>query len=483
MNRRQALGAFAALGLTHLAGNRQKTPSSSGSLLVRGGRVVTAETTREVDVRVRDGKIARIGEKLPPSDEVVVSAEGKLVLPGGIDPHTHLAPPWADDFESGSKAALAGGITTIGCMTSPQKDEGLQEAIARETERARRQAIADIVLHPVAQSPGEETENAIRALAASGCTSLKIFMVSARFDENEAAFVELIRLAGSLGMLTLLHCEDATILAETVERLKAEGKTSLEHFAESRPVEAEVRAVERAVAICEKTGSPIYVVHLSSGPALEVARRARSKGLPFYVETRPLYLDFTEAQLRGPDGPLYVGQPPLRKASDVEALWDGIAKGDVDTLGTDHAPWTREQKLDPTLDITKLRPGVANLQTMLPAFFSEGVVGRRLPLERFVAVTSTDAAKLLGLYPKKGTIEVGSDADLVLWDPEETRAVQREDLFSHAGFSLNEGRALTGWPTLVIRRGEIVYRDRRILAPPGSGEVPARKSTSPLKIA
>jgi dihydropyrimidinase len=472
MDRRAALRSLAALGFARMY--RQDVPS----LLIRGGRVVGADGQKEADVRIHGETIAEVGSGLTPSsDEEVLDAKGLLVLPGGIDPHAHLSPPWADDFESGSKAAIAGGITTIGCMVSAQKDETIEQALAREEARAGKEAIADIVFHAVIGSPGGETRAALGRLSSSGRTTLKIFMMSAAFDQNEDAYADLIGQAGKLGMLTLLHCEDAGLLAEAEKRLQSEGKTSLAHFAESRPVEAEVRAVERATAIAERARAPIYIVHLSSRAALEACEKARARGVPVYVETRPLYLHFTDERFAGPEGPLYVGQPPLRKAEDVEALWRGIAEGSVDTLGSDHAPWTREQKLDPSLDITKLRPGVAALQSMLPLLFSEGVVRRKLPLERFVAVSSTNAAKLLGLHPAKGAIDPGSDADLVLWNPGESREILRSSVLSKAGFDLSEGSRITGWPTIAIRRGEVVFRDGRITADAGSGRIPKRGPT------
>lgn len=464
---------MAALGLA--AASRRQLPG----LLARGGRVVTAEGQRDADVRVRDGKVVEVGPGLEVADETVIEAKGLLVLPGGIDPHTHLSPPWADDFESGSRAALAGGITTLGCMTSAKEGESLLEAVEREEMRALKEAIADVFLHPVVGVPSEKTRSDLTRLAGSGRTSLKIFMVSPRFDENEASYAELVGFARSLGMVTLLHCEDARTLAEAARRLKSEGKTSLAYFPQSRPVEAEARAVERAIALAEASRAPLYIVHLSSKAALDVTASARKRGLPIAVETRPLYLHFTDERFAGAEGPLFVGQPPLRKPEDVEALWKALAESGVDTVASDHAPWTREQKLDPSLDIEKLRPGVANLQCMLPVLFSEGVVRRKLPLERFVSVTSTNAARLFGLYPAKGTVAVGSDADLVLWAPEETREIDGRSLLSRAGFSLFEGFRVTGWPRVVVRRGEIVFRDGAILASPGSGRIPTRGPTQP----
>jgi dihydropyrimidinase len=424
------------------------------SLLIRGGRIITVEREWRADIRVRGEKIVEIGADLKPgsSEERIIDAEGLHVLPGGIDPHAHLSPPWVDDYTSGSEAALAGGITTIGSMVRVREGESLLGALERETERVETEPIADIVLHPIL-----------------------FFMVSDRFVENESVYREIIKEAGRLGILTLLHCEDAVVLDEKAENLVAAGHTSLRYYAESRPVEAEVIATRRAVEICEQAGkAPVYVVHLSSREALEVCQTARERGLPVYVETRPIYLHFTKERYLEPEGPLYVGQPPLRDEEDVEALWKGLENGSIDTLGTDHAPWTREQKLDLELDITRLRPGVANLQTMLPVLYSEGVVGKKLSLSRFVAVTSTHAAKLMGLYPAKGTIAVGSDADIALWDPSESRIVRREDLFSRAGFSLFEGMQVTGWPRVVLRRGQVVYEQGRLHARAGSGRVPLR---------
>jgi dihydropyrimidinase len=461
--------------------NSKPDPSRKG-LLIRGGRIVTEGRQWDADIRVEGETILEIGAGLEPSgaQERILDAGGLNVLPGGIDPHAHLSKPWVDDYTSGSRAAFAGGITTIGSMVGVREGERLLEALTRETERVQAESMADIVLHPIVSRLGATTEDELSEIVEAGHQSIKIFMVTDRFVENESTYRALIKEAGRLGLLTLLHCEDANLLDQAAEKLQSEGRTSLRHYAESRPVEAEVAATRRAVEICEQAGNaPIYVVHLSSKGALDVCRAARGRKLPVYVETRPLYLYFTKERFLKPDGPLFVGQPPLRDRGDVEALWDGIANGSIDTIGTDHAPWTREQKMDSELDIFRLRPGVADLQTMLPVLYSEGVLGNKLTLERFVALTSTNAAKLMGLYPKKGTIAVGSDADLTLWDPAESKVLRREDLFSNAGFSLFEGKTITSWPRLTIRRGHVVYEDGRILAGTGSGRVPRRDTVKP----
>jgi len=269
-------------------------------------------------------------------------------------------------------------------------------------------------------------------------------------------------------------------VADAVAQLVAAGRTSLRDYALSRPLVAEVVATQRAVAIAEATGAPVYVVHLSSERALAVCAEAQSRGLPVYVETRPLYLHLTSESLAQPDGAKYVGQPPLRERTDVDALWAGIRQGVVQTVCTDHAPWSLRAKLDPALSITRLRPGVENLQTMLPMLYSEGVRQGRISLSRFVEVTATNAARLFGLYPRKGVIAVGSDADIVVFDPERTRTVEAGMLKSNADYSVYEGRTVTGWPEITIRRGGVVFRDDEVVGPPGSGQLVWRERTMPL---
>jgi dihydropyrimidinase len=237
---------------------------------------------------------------------------------------------------------------------------------------------------------------------------------------------------------------------------------------------AEVAATQLAAALCESTGAPMYVVHLSSARALEACLAARRARLPLYVETRPLYLHLTAERMTGPDAPLFVGQPPLRTRDDSEALWRAIADGGIDVLATDHAPWTRAQKLDPALTVTNLRPGVSDLQFMLPMYFSEGVGKRRLPVERFVATTSTNAARIFGLYPERGVIRERSLADLAIWDPRETRRVRAEDDLSRSDYSVYEGWEVTGWPVVTIRRGEVVHEGGRVRGAAGSGRVARR---------
>lgn len=456
-------------------------------LIIRNGRVIAPGTDATIDVGIAAGRIAQLGGEMTAATEF--DATGKLLLPGVIDAHVHLTsspgspsggPRWVDDFTSGSAAALAGGVTTLGNMTFPATGETPLASLAREAALAAEQASADYFLHPVLVDLTDEALDEIPRLLGQGCNTIKYFMSMAGFDRQIGRYVEATRRAGANQLLTLIHCEDFALLADAVAVLTRAGKTALRHYAASRPVVSEVVATQRAVAIAEATGAPVYVVHLSCERALAVCAEAQSRGLPMYVETRPLYLHVTSERFAEPDGAKYVGQPPLREPGDVAALWHGLQAGTVHTVCTDHAPWSLAAKLDPDLSIARLRPGTENLQTMLPMLYSEGVRTGRLSLGRLVEVTATNAAKLFGLYPRKGTIAVGSDADIVVFDPDLTRTIDSAMLKSNCDYSVYEGWTVTGWPTITLRRGEIAFHDDTVLAQPGSGQLVARGATRPL---
>jgi dihydropyrimidinase len=446
-------------------------------LVVRRGLVVGVAGTAVADVGVHHGRIAQIGGEMSGAREI--DAADHLVLPGGVDVHVHLTPArrspggepaWVDDLTTGSAAALAGGITTLGNMTFLQDGELPLDGLAREAGLVGEQAIADFILHPVLREPTPQALDQIPLLRERGHSSLKFFMVMPEFDRHAAEFLEAAARSGAAGLMTMIHCEDHAIIDRAARRLLAAGRKSLRHYAESRPVVSEVVATERAVAFAAESRAPVYIVHLSAAGALEVCRRAQAADLPVFVETRPLYLYLTRERFEEPDGAKYVGQPPLREAADVAALWAGLRQGSVHTVCSDHAPWSLAAKLDPELSVAHLRPGVENLETQLPMLYSEGVRAGRLSLEQFVALTSTNAAKLFGLYPRKGCIAVGSDADLAVFDPQTTRTVGAPR-FSRCDYSVYAGWQVTGWPVVVIRRGEVVFEHGRVTAPPGSGRL------------
>jgi dihydropyrimidinase len=448
--------------------------SPAHDLVIRGGTVVTAGSAIAEDIGISAGRVAQIGGAM--AGRIELDASEALVLPGGVDMHVHLTgsstgpggePSFADTFATGTRAAAAGGVTTVGVMTIAGAGERLRDVVEEHRDGLRAQAVVDWVTHPGVLTTGSETRADLAALAGAGHRSFKIFTIS--LDLGCPDVVALVADAGSHGMLTMVHCEDQALIDFCGQRLLAGGRGGLAYYPASRPVASEVAAVQRAVAVCELTGAPIYLVHLSSRRALDAARRARARGLPVFVESRPMYLALTEEVFARADPGAYTGQPPLRPAGDSAALWDGIVDGSVHTIGSDHAPWLRAHKTAPELDVTTARPGVAELETMLPLLYTYGVAAGRIGVERLVALTATNPARLFGLYPRKGTIATGSDADLVVLDPQHSRTVDGSRGESRSDYSVYDGQALVGWPRFTISRGEVIWRDGKVAAAAGRG--------------
>ena len=306
-----------------------------------------------------------------------------------------------------------------------QRDEDVRAYAARVIGAIEKSAMADFFIHvTIGNNPARFTPEMLDELAGRGFVSTgEEFLARESFDLNALAWFKTFKASGPAGVLSMLHAEDYAIMAE--------GRGSIHNFGQSAPVVAEVVAVQRAVAIAEVTGSPIYILHMSSGRAMRVAEDAMVRGLPVYVETRPMYLHLTQEVYQRPDAGLYLGGPPLREKWDQDVLWESIANGTVHTIGTDHTGYSRDAKLDPTQTLVDKRMGMSNLQEYLPMLFSEGVLKERITLEQFVAVTSTNAAKLFGMYPRKGTIQVGSDADMVIWDLAMKKTIRDEDQLSN----------------------------------------------------
>ena len=447
----------------------------SFDLVVRGGTIVTAERRQVADIGIKGGTIAQVGGSMAGRREL--DAGDTLVLPGGVDPHVHLHvedvdpgdPIWADDYTSGSQAALAGGITTVGNMAFALPWESLQERVIAETAAITREAIADVFFHLAITCPTDETAGQIQACVAAGHSGIKFFMCMPSFDPSARHHADIMKATALAGGVTLIHCEDLPTIECCTAMLAHQRRTSLHEYAASRPAAAEIIATQRAIEMCRATGCPTYIVHLSSARALNLCQEARAEGLPLFIETRPLYLFLTADRYHDEDGALYTSQPPLRSEADIAALWQGLIDGSIDTIGSDHAPWTRAQKSDPGQTVQTARPGVAELDTMLPVLFTEGVGKERISIERFVALTATNPARIFGLYPRKGTIAVGSDADIVIWETRGRRTISNDRLFSRAGHSVYAGSVLSAWPRTTIRRGEIVFDDGKVLASAGSG--------------
>jgi dihydropyrimidinase len=453
-------------------------------LAIRNGAIVSATGTFAADIGVDGGRVVQVGGAVPDANHEI-DATDRLILPGCVDIHTHLsaaniAPP-LDDFVTGTHAAAAGGVTTV-CDFAWQTEGGsLLEALEAARADAAAKSLIDFTFHTVLRDPHDQAIAELDAVAGAGA-GLKIFMSASRFDHRADRYLRALQAAGQAGILTAIHAEDASIIALRTAELLAAGKTGPEHFPDSRPVLAEAVAVERAIAYAEAAAAPIYLVHLSSAAAIAPVTEARRRGLPVFAETRPIYLYLTDERFAEPDrrGALYVGQPPLRPASDVDAIWRAMRGGQIDTICTDHIPYTAEQKLDPALDFTRIPPGVSNLETLLPMVYSEGVRGGHITLTRMVEVLAANPARLAGLAPRKGAIAPGADADIVVFDPNRTRTIRASEMHSACDYDVFEGRSVTGWPETTISRGEVIFDAGHILGTPSRGQfIPRSRFAGP----
>lgn len=468
-------------------------PGDTGELVIHNGLIINDTGRMAADIKIRGEKIVEIAPKIvadPGAREI--DASGKFLMPGIIDTHTHLpldvsiAPSPKgnqDNIITGGRAALAGGITLLGDFVAIRKGEDPNAYADRNIALIRKNSIADVYIHasvrpmdtPVGSPPDPLTQKqTFDALAARGIVSTgEDMMAQEQYDKNSYAWMELFRVSGEAGVVSMIHAEDYSIMHDAQQRLATENEgtgLTIKNFPHSSPMIAEVLAVERSVAIAEATGSPIFILHTTSGRALKVIEDAERRGLLVYCETRPWNLFGTELGYQQPNGGIYVGGPPLRSKWDQDMLWDGIRRGVIDTIGTDHTAFSLAAKLDPTQTILDKRMGQNTLQDYPPMMFSEGVNKGRISLEEMVAVTSTNAAKIFGMYPRKGVIAVGSDADIVIWDPLKKKILNNKDQFSKAGYSTYAGMEVTGVPITTIRRGEIVYDNGKVLGQPGSGE-------------
>lgn len=458
--------------------------------VVRHGTVVTAVdgVARDLgvsDVVIRDGVIEAVGMQVADDDvDEIIDATGCFVVPGALDLHVHLsatapdpgaANGFVDDFDTGTACAAAGGVTTVGQMSFAEDGWSLQDALDRDAAAIARDARVDVMLIPGLITPTEQDVALIPELAADGYPALKV--VDPSFGGDRRRVEAAIEAAGRAGMLTLVHCEDADLIGTATAELIRCGNGGLEHFGASRPVASEVASVEWAVGVVRRTGAPMVLVHVSSAAALAVATAARRDGLPVFVETRPMYLHLTDEVFTGADPGRFTGMPPVRSGADVATLWAAIADGRVDTVASDHAPWRLPDKTDPALDVASARMGVADLQTLVPMLFSAGVATGRIPVTRFVELTSARAARLYGLRPRKGAIVVGAAADLMILDPAAQYAIAGAEQLSAAGYSVYEGTAVRGAVRRTLLRGEAVFADGRVVGPAAAGQQVRRTSS------
>ncbi|MDR3476262.1 MAG: dihydropyrimidinase [Devosia sp.] len=449
--------------------------------IIRGGTVVTAVDVFTADVGIAGGRIAALGAELGSAPEIV-DATGLLVMPGGIDSHVHLDQPAgpgvvpADGFETGTRSAATGGNTTVMPFCLQQKGQSLREALEAYRAKAEGNCHIDVALHLIVTDPtpavlGQE----LPALIADGYTSFKIFMTYDDLKLNDREILEVLAVAHEHGALAMVHAEGHDAIKFLAERMEREGKTEPYYHARSRPIPVEREATHRAISFAEIVSTPIMVVHVSNRESMEEIRRAQQKGLKIYGETCPQYLMLTEADLdrAGMEGAKYVCSPPPRDLASQAACWEGLEQGVFEVFSSDHCPFRYDDtgKLVPRglKNFRYVPNGIPGIATRMPILFSEGVVKGRIDLNRFVALTSTNHAKRYGLYPRKGTIAIGADADLVLWDERRKVTITHALLSDGCDYTPYEGMRVTGWPVATIVRGNIVMRDGAILQRPGYG--------------
>jgi dihydropyrimidinase len=475
------------------------------SLLIRNGTIVTADDTFVGDVLCEGETIAAVGFDLQaPEGAEVVDATGKYVFPGFIDPHVHIYLPFMgtyakDDYESASKAALVGGTTTLIEMCCPSRSEDPLEALALWKSKAAGLSACDYTFHLAVTRFDEGTAEKLKvAVEEEGIASFKVFLAyKGAFGIDDHELYQTLKTAKALGAIVTAHCENAELVTELQGKLVAEGKVGPEWHEPSRPVEVEAEGCHHLMTFAELTGAHVYVVHTSCAEAVAVLSAARARGVQVWVETVIPYLVLDKTYAERPDfeGAKYVMSPPIREARHQPVLWEGLADGTIDTVGTDHAPFdfkTQKHMGHPeadkalnadftprgaTANFTMIPNGIPSVEDRVNLLFTEGVKKGRLDLQTFVKVASTAAAKVFGLYPRKGAIAVGSDADLVVYDPEYRGVISVETQMMNTDYSGFEGRAIEGRPSLVTVRGEVAVRDGVFVGTPGRGAFLRREPT------
>ena len=448
--------------------------------IIRNSSVVTATDTYLADVAITDGKIAAIGKGLPVENATrILDGTGKLLLPGGIDVHTHLDMPFggttsADDFETGTRSAAFGGTTTLIDFAIQYKGQRLRQAFDTWMGKAATKAVCDYAFHCIVTDVSGGQLSEMNDLVHEGVTSFKLFMAyPGVFMLDDGSIFRALQTTSKNGGMVCMHAENGSAIDVIVQQALAEGKRAPKYHALTRPTTAEAEATARAIALAEMAGAPIYIVHLSCNEALEKVREARDRGLPVYAETCPqyLYLSIENFDAPGFEGAKYVFTPPLREKWHHEKLWNGLKRDHLQVVSTDHCPFCfKEQKEIGRDDFTKIPNGGPGVEHRMSLIYSGGVAAGRFSANRFVELVATTPAKLFGLYPRKGTIAIGSDADLVIFDPQRKHTISAKTHHMRVDYSMFEGTQVTGMPDVVLSRGRVVVEGDKFLGRAGQGE-------------
>jgi dihydropyrimidinase len=450
--------------------------------LIRNGYIVTAVDSYTADILIDGATVVLIGkdlEKIAGAIDKTIDATHKLVIPGGIDPHTHMDLPFggtssSDDFETGTRAAAVGGTTTIVDFAVQYRGQSLYEALDVWFGKAEGKAAIDYGFHMIVTDLPDSRLPELKKLIDQGVSSFKLFMAyPGVFLVDDGTIFKAMTAAGEAGGLICMHAENGVVIDVLVKRALAEGKTAPKYHALTRPTRAEAEGVHRAIAIAEMAHSPVYIVHLSCYDALKEVQAARDLGLPAFAETCPqyLFLDYTYYEQDGFEGAKYVMTPPLRDRANQEHLWKGLRGNDLQVISTDHCPFCfKEQKELGRDDFSKIPNGGPGVEHRMSLIYDGGVAEKRISLNRFVELTSTAAAKIFGLFPKKGTIAVGSDADIVIFDPNREQTISAQSHHMRVDYSAYEGRRVRGVVETVISRGKAVVENGIFTGKPGDGQ-------------
>jgi dihydropyrimidinase len=458
--------------------------------VIRNGTIVTAIDTYLSDVGILGGKISTIGLNLPVDGAgKVIEARGMMVMPGGIDVHTHLDMPFggtmsADDFESGTIAAAYGGTTTLIDFAIQYKGQTLRHAFDTWMKKADGKAVIDYAFHCIITDIAGAQLDEMKAFVREGVPTFKLFMAyPGVFMLDDASIFKAMGAAANSGGMICMHAENGGAIDVIVQRALAEGKRAPKYHALTRPVTLEAEATSRAIALAEIAGTPVYIVHLSCNEALEKVREARDRGLRVYAETCPqyLYLSLENMDAPGFEGAKYVFTPPLREKWHQEKLWQGLAQDDLQVVSTDHCPFCmKEQKELGKDDFTKIPNGGPGIEHRLSLVYNGGVHGGKFSPNRFVQLVSTAPAKLFGLYPRKGTVAVGSDADLIVFDPNEEQIISVQTHHMRVDYSMFEGTRVKGATKTVLSRGRTIIDNGRFTGKAGAGEFLKRENPAKL---
>ncbi|MFW9831278.1 MAG: dihydropyrimidinase [Candidatus Thorarchaeota archaeon] len=460
-------------------------------LLVKNGTIVTAIDTYQADIGVQNGKITKLAQELKPdSSTQIIDASDRYVFPGAIDVHVHFQLPFsgtvsADDFENGTKAAAMGGVTTILDFAIQQKEHSIMEAVEARRKEADDKVCIDYGLHAAITDWNEETRSEIKQVIDYGIPSFKMFMIykNEGWMADDGMLFQALEETKKFGGMIGVHAESVFVLDMLIERFaKEKEKWGAYGHCLSRPDFVESEAVQRAIKWAEVTGGRLYIVHMSAGESAQYVHDAKLRGVDVYAETGPQYLLLDDSVFKGKNGHLYATCPQIKKKEDNIRLWQGLVNGDIQVIATDTCTFDTQQKAMWGGDFRKIPFGLPGVETMFPLMYTEGVGKQHFTINHLIKLTSTNPARLFGMYPKKGTIDIGCDADLVVFDPTKKVTIRAKELQTNCDWNPFEGWKLTGYPQITISRGKVISEDGKFVGERGKGQFLRRRAIKQVNL-